>query len=197
MKRVHPFQRLIRDEKGVTLVEFAFVAPVMLLMLMGLGDLCYREYVTAVLQGAVQKAARDSSLESGTTSATVIDNKVQVMVQKVAADATFVTTRKSFKSFKHINELEDFSDANANGAYDPGECFEDENHSNVRDVIGGNTGNGGANDVMVYTVAASYPRVFPMAGMLGWSNYQTVSASTAIRNQPYANQTVPPVICGP
>ena len=52
-----------RDRRGVTVVEFALVAPVMLLMIMGLGELAYEGYVESVLTGAVQKAGRDSTIQ--------------------------------------------------------------------------------------------------------------------------------------
>ena len=40
---IRTLHRLARDRRGVTIIEFAIVLPVMLLMMMGLGDLLYQE----------------------------------------------------------------------------------------------------------------------------------------------------------
>ncbi len=54
---------LVRDEQGAAIVEFALVAPVLIMMLLGLFDLGYNTYTSAILQGAIAKAARNSSIE--------------------------------------------------------------------------------------------------------------------------------------
>ena len=43
---------------GVTIIEFAMILPVLLLLLLGLFDLGYRSYASSVLQGALHEAAR-------------------------------------------------------------------------------------------------------------------------------------------
>jgi hypothetical protein len=72
---------------------------------------------------------------------------------------------------------------------DPGECFTDENGNGSWDADPGVSGQGSASAVTLYTMTASYPRVFPVAGLLGWSSSTTISASTLLKNQPYATQT--------
>lgn len=62
-------RHLRRDQAGATIVEFAFVLPVMVLLLMGLGEILYQEYAQSVLTGALQKAGRDSTIQSADTSA--------------------------------------------------------------------------------------------------------------------------------
>ena len=70
-------KKLARDESGATLVEFAFVAPTFLLMLMGLFDLGYSVYMRSALTGAVQNAARSAALETGPSALTAIDDEVR------------------------------------------------------------------------------------------------------------------------
>ena len=50
----------LRDEEGASLVEFALIAPTLLVLLLGAFDLCYNVYGNTMLQGAIQEAARDS-----------------------------------------------------------------------------------------------------------------------------------------
>ena len=179
---------LRRDRRGVTLVEFAIVAPVMLLMLMGLGDMLYQVYAQSILNGELQKAARDSGIEGGAANTSTIDAKVQTAVKKIAPNATFTSTRKSYDTFSEVAP-EPFTDSNGNGVRDAGECFTDENGNGSWDQDPGAAGQGGASAVTVYTMTATYPRLFPVARLFGWSSTQTISATTLLKNQPYATQT--------
>jgi len=186
--RARSILALRSDRRGAVLVEFALLTPVMLLMLMGLGDMLYQVYTQSILNGELQKAARDSGIEGGAASTSTIDAKVQTMVMKIAPGATFTSTRKSYDSFSEVAP-EPFTDTNGNGVRDPGECFTDENGNGTWDQDPGAAGQGGASAVTVYTMTATYPRLFPVAGLFGWPTTQTVSATTLLKNQPYATQT--------
>jgi len=186
--RARSILALRNDRRGAVLVEFALLTPVMLLMLMGLGDMLYQVYTQSILNGELQKAARDSGIEGGAASTSTIDAKVQTMVMKIAPGATFTSTRKSYDSFSEVAP-EPFTDTNGNGVRDPGECFTDENGNGTWDQDPGAAGQGGASAVTVYTMTATYPRLFPVAGLFGWPTTQTVSATTLLKNQPYATQT--------
>jgi Flp pilus assembly protein TadG len=193
-----PACRLAGDESGVTAVEFAIVAPVMLLMLMGFFDLAHTEYTRSVLQGAMQMAARNSTLESGLTSQAAIDAYVENQVKSlVGPGATYTVNRLSYTDFSHVGKAEPYTDTNGNGQYDKGECFEDDNGNGQWDSDMGKGGQGGADDAVLYTMTVSYNRLFPMARMLGWPAKQTISAATVLRNQPYSaqNTSTPPTIC--
>ena len=54
---------LIRDARGATAVEFAIIAPAFLTVLLGLMDQGYNLYAASLLEGAVHKAGRDSTIE--------------------------------------------------------------------------------------------------------------------------------------
>ncbi|WP_404370247.1 TadE/TadG family type IV pilus assembly protein [Sphingomonas sp. MMS24-J45] len=183
--------RLRRDQRGATIIEFAIVSPVMMLLIMGLGDLVYQVYAQSVLNGAVQKAARDSGIEGGAANSTTIDNTVQTIARQVAPSATFVASRKSYDSFAEVAP-EPFTDTNGNGIRDAGECYTDMNNNGQWDSDPGITGQGGASAVTLYTMTMTYRRLFPVAGLFGWSTTQTIRASTLMKNQPYATQVTSP-----
>ncbi len=187
---------LISDQRGAALVEFALVAPVAVLMLLGMMDLLYREYLQSILTGAIQAAGRKSSLESGPNSLAAIDTAVFNAVHEVAANATWHSDRQSFADFNSIAP-EPFTDSNSNGQRDPGECFSDINGNGSWDAVPGRTGIGGANDTVLYTMTITYPRLFPVGAWLGWSNEAQVVAKTILKNQPYTSQNVstPVAIC--
>jgi len=195
----HP-SSLIRDQRGVTVVEFAIVAPVMLLAIMGLSDLTYRVYTQSILEGAVQKAGRDATIQDGANQINTFDSRVIGMMGKVAPGATYSSTRTSYVQFSHVNG-ERFRDGSVNGVVngtrETGECYDDVNNSGTHNTTLGSAGQGGANDVVVFKMNVSYTRLFPLAGMLGWPTTQQISAQTFLKNQPFAAQNVPvvPVIC--
>lgn len=188
--------RLRRNRRGVTVVEFAIVAPVMMILLMGICDLAYQVYAQSILNGALQKAGRDSAIQGGAENSAAIDAKVTAMVQKIAANATVTFSRKNYDSFSVIKP-EPFTDTNNNGVRNPGECFTDVNGNGVWDADPGLSGQGGANDVAIYTATVTYPRLFPVAGLFGWPSTQTISSTTLLKNQPYASQgtTTPATVC--
>ncbi|MDQ2879327.1 MAG: pilus assembly protein [Pseudomonadota bacterium] len=193
-------RRLRSDRRGTAVIEFAIIAPVMMIIIMGLSDLMYQIYAQSILNGAVQKAGRDSGIQGGDQQATTIDARVISQVANIMSNptqacpttstggATWCSTRKNYDTFKAIAP-EPFTDLNGDGIRQPGECYSDINGNHQWDADPGTTGQGGADDVTVYTMTITYPRIFPVAGLLGWPSTQTISATTTLKNQPYANQT--------
>lgn len=181
-------KRFAADTRGLTIIEFAFIAPTLLVLMMGTFDLGFRAYATSVLQGEVQKAARDATLETGSTAGTALNARVQSQVSRVISNGTWTFTRKSYSSFTRAGQAENFTDSNGNGVRDAGECFQDENGNGNWDADVGLNGQGTSDDIVMYTASVSFPRLFPMYGLLGWSPNQTISATTTLRNQPYGTQ---------
>lgn len=179
-------KRLLHDRAGAALVEFAMVLPVMLLMGMGLCEMAYQAYMQAILTGAVQKAGRDSAIEDASTA--TIDAAVLQAVKNINGNAAFVSgypSRKSYASYGYISP-ESFVDTNGNGARDAGECFTDVNGNGTWDADPGVSGTGNAGDTVLYSVSVTYTRLFPLGIWMGWSRNATLSASTILKNQPWA-----------
>lgn len=186
-------RRLRRDHRGVTIVEFAIVTPVLLTLLMGAFDLIYQTYVQNVLDGAMYKAGRGSALETNASSAAAMDAKVIDMVSAVGSGMTFQPMRRSYSSYL-LAKPENFTDKNGNGVRDPGECYDDVNGNKQWDADPGQVQTqGGANDVTRYTMTVTYQRLFPVAGLLGMPTTQTITSETFLKNQPYRTQTVQPI----
>ena len=180
----------MRDDRGATLVEFAMIAPVLLMLLLGMFELGYNYYMAAQLQGAVQKAARDSTLQSAASSTTVIDANVSDAVHAIVPNATLAFSRRAYASFNDVHRAEDFTDVDEDGLCNNGEPFEDANGNGFWDRDRGTDGGGGARDAVLYVVEVSYPRAFNAARVVGLSDTFTTSATTVLRNQPWDAQQV-------
>ncbi len=190
----------LRDRRGVTVVEFAIVTPVMLTLIMGIGDMLYQAYAQSLLNGSLQKAARDSGIQGGDTQSATIDGKVIGVLSSIIKNpvqscattptsATWCSTRESYDTFTEVAP-EPFTDTNGNGVRDPGECYTDVNGNGTWDADPGLSGQGGAGSIALYKMRVTYPRLFPVFGLLGWSKVATISATTLLKNQPYATQSI-------
>lgn len=196
--RARTFLRRLRaDETGAYIVEFAIVMPVFLILTMGAMDLGHTLYTKAVLEGTVQKAARDSALENGQIQASrdTIDQKLTDAVKLIQPGATVTVTRRNFKDFStaRTSRKETFSDTNGNGTCDGGEQYADSNNSGAWDTDAGVDGQGGAKDVTIYTATMTYQRLFPTSTLIGFSPDVTLTAKTVLANQPYSEQTAPTI----
>ncbi len=177
-----------RDNTGAAAVEFAMVAPVFLMLLLGSFEFGLNVYMRSVLEGAMQQAGRNSSLQSAQAGQTAIDTMVRSQVQNILPNATVNFTRQNYATFSKVNKPEDFTDSNSNGLYDSGECFMDANGNNTWDADGGRDGLGGANDVVEYTATVAYSSWIAGAASLGISPTTQIKATTILRNQPFASQ---------
>jgi Flp pilus assembly protein TadG len=179
--------RLAADNSGAGTLEFALVIPLFLTLLFGVIDLGQMAYGESVLNGAVQQAARNSTLELANTSAT--DQAVKDTIAPVLPGVVVTSTRTNYYDFADVNRKEKWTDSNANGTCDNGEPYVDENGNGHWDSDIGEDGNGSANDVVIYTVTAKYTPVIAIPLVPPSFRQQITLKSTAVKkNQPFANQ---------
>jgi Flp pilus assembly protein TadG len=188
--RLRPAGHIARDRRGAAIIEFAIVVPVLMFLLMGLFDLLHQIYAQSILDGALQKAARDSAIEGGAANAGTFDQQVWNMVKIVAPGATYKATRKSYSTFQTMKP-ENFTDKNGDSVCNNGEIFTDINGNKTWDADPGLTGQGGAEDVTQYTMTVTYARLFPVAGLMGLPSTMSIASTTLLKNQPYDTQRVP------
>ena len=195
-------RRLLCEMRGVTAVEFALVAPILITTIVGGLDLGYQAYLRSALQGALNDVARTGSLEgpdldcAGETTEEKIACAVKKVGNTVARDAEYDFEIKSYYDFTGVGRGEKLiTDYNNNGQYNAGDCFQDLNENRSFDAIAERDGIGGADDVVFYEVTVEMPRLLPVGSLLGWSSEYEISARTAVRNQPYTRQQTPPTVC--
>lgn len=188
-------ERLLIDQRGVSVMEFGLIAPVVLFMLLGTMDIGHSYFVRATLDGALQSAARSSALEGSATveAQELVDKRVKEAVGALAPGANITVTRRYYQTFSEAAsatpEVLTENTATTNKRCDRGETFVDANKNGVWDADGGSSGQGGAKDIVILKYKVSYARLFPMAKMVGWPANVELESSTILANQPYGKQT--------
>lgn len=187
-------RRLRADAKGATIVEFGMILAPLCVLILGTVDLGYRAYLDAQLEGTLQQAARLAAI--GDSSGDEIDDYVEDHLAALTKVDYVTITKRSYSSFSQVGKPEKItSDYEPFGEFNDGDCFEDANDNGSYDTTGGNDGIGGAEEVVQYDVSITFPRLVPLGGFLGWSDYQTVTGSTSIQNQPFDAKPEPETVC--
>jgi Flp pilus assembly pilin Flp len=189
--------RLRHNQSGVTVVEFAVVAPVFLTLMMGTFDVAHTLYLRSVLQGEVYKAARDSALKAGgrAIQQAEIDDRLREQIRLLLPEDAVISgpTRANFGNYQDSGQFglaEPYDDLNGNGECDSSEPYEDRNRNGSYDdrkgdYVGTEADQGGARDVVRYSVSVTYDGFFPLPRRLG---ERTITAQSVIVNQPFDEQ---------
>lgn len=78
--------KLANNRQGATIVEFALILPTLLLTLMGLFDMAHNMYTAQILNGAVQEAARNSTIQGTKSDRQALDREVKKAVLAIARE---------------------------------------------------------------------------------------------------------------
>ena len=179
------------DVRGVTIVEFAIILPVMLSLICGAIEFGHLLFARVVLEGAVTEAARTATatLETKESDRTAI---MRASIAKSMSDfgtapgKSIDITSTVYRNFSTATP-ETYTDANGNKQYDKGEPYVDRNKNGIWDNAIPVTGNtlGGPGDVVSYTVKFPKRVLFGFVGnAMGYgSGVIPLSASTVVRNE--------------
>lgn len=195
------FRKLRRDPSGAVLVEFAILIVPLLMVVLGFCELGYRGYVRSTLQGSLNDISRTATVENPNLAGSgSLEDRIKKQVRDkmglLSDDATYDFKINNFRNFGSVGTAESLvTDVNGNGKYDPGDCWEDSNPNKSFDLSAGQSGVGGADDVVVYDVTMTVPHLFPVMGLFNVDDHFDAKATAMIRTQPYANQRVPEVTC--
>ena len=190
MTRFARLSRLVRDRSGVTIVEFAMVLPPLCVLLLGTFELGYRSYAASVVQGALHEAARLATV--GGIPMEEINARVTNRLSNFAGRGTVEIKTDSYYEFSGVGIPEEItSDTVPIGQYNVGDCFIDTNGSGGWEADGGAAGTGNSEDVVRYQISLTVEEIVPIAGLLGWEQFNTITDNTVLRNQPFAGRVAP------
>jgi hypothetical protein len=177
------------------------------MLLIGGWDVAHQTYARAVFVGAVERAAREASLETGDTEEA--DQMVRQIMGPVLPGVVIEAERTSYYDFANIDKPEKFTDNLGmnpstgklrvyaglnNGVCDDSEPYEDFNDNGEWDTdASGADGNGGAGDVVMYTVTATYTPLFKVPFAPDLWNERSMTTTAVKKNQPFTDQADPPV----
>jgi Flp pilus assembly protein TadG len=204
MARSGILSRLRKDKEGITIVEFAFVSPILMLLVCGTLELCYDLYQRSVIQGVIQRAARKATV-GGLTSSEIdlyIKSKIKPVLPDVSRtnEDAIKIVKKSYYNFSYVNKKEKIlKDTDQDNFLDSGDCYEDANRNNTFDnaLNSGSDGVGSADDIVYYEVTVTTPRLFSLVRTIGFSQNISITNKTVIRNQPFTTQNAPVRVCLP
>ena len=179
-------RRLWAESRAVTAIEFAIISPVFLTLMMGGMDVAQEGYALSLLNGITQKIARADTIEKANTATN--NATVLATLAPVLPNVTVTSTRLNYDDFTDIGRSEHWNDTNNNGLCDNGETYVDENGDGHFSTDVGATGNGGADDVVVWTVTATYRPMFYAPFVSRIAGTRTLKSVAIKKNQPFAAQ---------
>ena len=178
-----------RAQEGVTAVEFAFVAPVLILLLMGIVEFSLIMMTYGLMESATTVSARLGATgftTSGISREQTIRNAINARAGSLI-DTTKLTIRSKFYSqYDEINDAEPYSDGNHNGTRDAGENYTDVNGNGQWDADMGRAGYGQGGDIVVYT--ANYPwdvQTPILRELIGTSGIFPITTHAVTKNEPF------------
>ncbi len=190
MRRLIRFLKRLRDrEDGSPAAEFAFVAPIMILLVVGTIEFGMIMFVTILMESGLRDAARYGITGSAFGKMSRMERIVEIindrtlgLVDISEADIQILV----YPDFGQIGQGEDFVDGNGNGTYDAGETFTDGNGNGAWDADIGQSGPGASGQVVLYRIEYAWNLLTPLAApLIGEGGKFTLSASIAVRNEPW------------
>ncbi len=182
-------RRFLHAQEGVTAIEFALIAPVLLLMLMAIIEFSLMMLTYNVMESATTVSARLGATgfsTSGISREQTIINSINARAGTFITTANLAVTSKFYTQFSNINDPEPFTDSNSNGAHDAGEPYTDVNGNAQWDADMGQAGYGGAGDIVVYTATYPWHIVTPiMSNFIGSGGVFTITTHAVTKNEPF------------
>lgn len=188
------FHRLLCQSRtlgdaGQAIVEFAFVAPVLLGLICGVFEFSGILFAQTLLEGGARQASRFGVTGSSTAEISRQDMILQIIEDNaygiIDIDEIDMETLV-YESFADVGQSEPFTDSNSNGAFDEGEEFDDINGNSAWDEDMGLAGLGGPGDVVIYRLRYDWSLMIPLFRPF-FGDTIALDANVAVRNEPFGS----------
>ncbi len=176
----------LKKDNGSAAIEFAFVAPIFITLLIGM----FETGTMLIIQNSLDAAAREASrfgMTGGSTGNFSRKDSIYKKVQDVAsAYSGGIVNPKLLKvavvaydSLDSMEKPEPYVDANENGLYDVGEYFEDLNNTGSWEEDQGESNSFGLKgEAVLYTVSYDYKSILSVFSFIG--NVQLIGRSPVL-----------------
>lgn len=181
---------LLRDQQGLTALEFAMIAPVFLLMIMGIIEFSMIMYANTIMESATNSTSRlgkTGYVPTGLTRQQAITNSISTRAAGLLDTSRLTFNTKVYSDFNRIGDPEPcISPVNppCNGA--PGVNYVDVNGNGSWDSDMGAAGLGQAGDVVVYTVSYPWQVMTPIVRTIIGSTLN-ITVRSVVRNEPFGS----------
>lgn len=178
------------SQSGSPGVEFAFVAPPLMMILIGIVEVALVLAANILMEGAVRQAARfglTGYVPAGTTRAAYIQQIIANDTAGLINVANMTVSTMIYPSFANVHQPEPFVDANGNSVKDAAESYTDVNGNGQWDADMGKAGLGGPGDIVLYTFKYTWPVITPLLKPIlgGNDNVLHLQADVVVRNEPF------------
>ena len=182
-------QPLSACDAGIAVIEFAFMAPVFLLLVMGIIEFSLIAFTSTVMESATTITSRLGKTGYTTTGITRQQEIINTINAKTAGllDPSKITMNTEvYSNFSNVGQAEPcISPPTPPCSGTPGVNFVDVNGNGTWDSDMGAAGLGNAGDVVVYTVSYPWKIMTPLISAIIGSTY-TITARTVVRNEPFS-----------
>lgn len=189
-KLLRKMSLLSGDRRGSQPIEFAFAAPVLLLMTCGIFETGMVLFLDVLIESGMRDAARYGITGQAAGSEDRMDRIIEIVEDRtvglVDMDEAEVSVL-SYPAFSDVGRGEEFVDGDGDGKYALGETFSDENGNGVWDEDVGEEGAGGSGQVVVYRIAYDWKLMTPLlATAMGddKGNYR-LESTVVVSNEPW------------
>lgn len=174
-------------EDGAAMVEFGFIAPVLIAILCAIMEFSGIMFVQTLIEGSAREASR-YGITGSTFGGVSREDRIRAIVEAHTYGIIDMDQLEMeslvYENFSDVGQPEPFTDENGNGAWDSGEPFTDVNGNGTWDPDMGAAGLGGPGDVVVYLLSYDWPIMIPLfRPIFGESIHLT--ANVAVRNEPF------------
>lgn len=181
-------KRFGANADGVTAIEFAIIAPVLMLFVVGIMEVGLMVGGQQILEDAVFVGSRTTKtgyVATGSTQAATVTSAIKKAAGPYLDPTKLVVTSTSYPDYSSIPEP--FTDTNNNGVRDPTEAYTDINGNGKYDAgAAGTSGYGGGGEVVVFTATYPWKLYTPLIrNLMAASGTFTLSARAVIKNEPY------------
>lgn len=189
-----------KDSMGATAVELALIAPVLILLIIGIIELSMAMFINTVVEGSLKDASRlglTGQIQKGTSNTqALVDmlNEASLGLLDLTTDDVSILV---YENFAQVGKGEEFTDLDGNGKWTPGpyvhsdgtvypdgEPWVEVNGNGVYDEDFGVAGMGAQGDIVLYTVTYNWNflsgQLIPILNGL-----IPMRASIVIRNEPF------------
>lgn len=179
--------RLLHNSSGLTTIEFAIVAPILILLIMGIIEFSMIMYTSATMESATAATARTGKtgyIAQGLTRQQTIINAITARTVGLLDPNKITVTTTIYPTFDSVSQPEPYTDSNGNGTYNTGEPYTDINGNGQWDADMGDAGLGNGGDIVVYNISYPWDVVTPIISAFTGTPFP-ITVRTVVKNEPF------------